>query len=274
MVFHQVSTLINAIGSPQFPSALLALFSPSAHITSCVVYEWEVGGHPRTIAFAAKTLEQQRLEAIEEYWRKKGYKVDPIISMLNDSHSIMSSVSFVNIPALPRQSKAQSELIANLYEYPGLGEEAIIWSKDKQHVITASFYRQKNSGPFGSAERENIHHLSGIIISCVAKHVELQSLHPGLPQLAGDDQTYPAIPLQNRQLSQIQSVLRNECRELTERELNVCAHTIIGHSRESISLLLDISPNTVATHRRNAYSKLGISTQNQLFGILWKKSAH
>ena len=40
-----------------------------------------------------------------------------------------------------------------------------------------------------------------------------------------------------------------------------------GHSSLSISHALTIALPTVKTHRRNAYAKLGISTQQQLFRL-------
>ena len=56
---------------------------------------------------------------------------------------------------------------------------------------------------------------------------------------------------------------------LTQRELEVCAMIVTGHRAEAIGSLLGISAHTVATHRKNAYAKLEISGQSELFGILF-----
>ena len=53
---------------------------------------------------------------------------------------------------------------------------------------------------------------------------------------------------------------------LSPRERQVVEMILKGHSSLSISLTLDIALPTVKTHRKNAYAKLGISTQQQLFG--------
>ena len=53
--------------------------------------------------------------------------------------------------------------------------------------------------------------------------------------------------------------------KLTPREAEICASIIMGYSTEAISLNCSISINTVATHRKRAYAKLGISSQNELF---------
>ena len=43
----------------------------------------------------------------------------------------------------------------------------------------------------------------------------------------------------------------------------------MGYRAEAIAARLDISPNTVATHRKRGYAKLHISSHTELFGILF-----
>jgi len=52
---------------------------------------------------------------------------------------------------------------------------------------------------------------------------------------------------------------------LTLREAEVCASIVLGSKVTGTSCKLNISPHTVATHRKRAYSKLGIGSQNELF---------
>lgn len=54
---------------------------------------------------------------------------------------------------------------------------------------------------------------------------------------------------------------------LTAREQSVVKMILIGHSSNSIALMLDISLPTVKTHRRNIYAKLNISSQAELFNL-------
>jgi DNA-binding CsgD family transcriptional regulator len=54
---------------------------------------------------------------------------------------------------------------------------------------------------------------------------------------------------------------------LSERERAVMRMVLRGHSSESIGLHLGISITTVKTHRKNAYAKLGISTQSELLAL-------
>ena len=54
---------------------------------------------------------------------------------------------------------------------------------------------------------------------------------------------------------------------LTNREREVVRMILHGHSSESICFNLDISLGTVKTHRKNAYAKLGITSQSELLSL-------
>ena len=59
-------------------------------------------------------------------------------------------------------------------------------------------------------------------------------------------------------------------RRLTPRETQVVAQVLEGHSSDSISKNLGITVGTVRIHRRNIYSKLHISSQQELCAIFFK----
>jgi DNA-binding CsgD family transcriptional regulator len=64
-------------------------------------------------------------------------------------------------------------------------------------------------------------------------------------------------------------VLFNSGHGLTPREAEVCASIALGRKVAGTSRKLNISAHTVATHRKRAYSKLGISSQNELFACFF-----
>ncbi|MFT4115240.1 helix-turn-helix transcriptional regulator [Bradyrhizobium sp.] len=55
---------------------------------------------------------------------------------------------------------------------------------------------------------------------------------------------------------------------LSEREREVCGLIAVGLSSEGIALRLNISINTVLTYRKRAYSRLRISSQNELMRLV------
>ncbi len=54
---------------------------------------------------------------------------------------------------------------------------------------------------------------------------------------------------------------------LSKRELEIVTLILKGHSTYSIAATLGLSPNTVKVHRRQAYAKLSISSQAELFHL-------
>lgn len=56
---------------------------------------------------------------------------------------------------------------------------------------------------------------------------------------------------------------------LTEREQEVSQLMLSGCSAKSIASRLDISIETVRSHKRNLYQKLDINSQSELFALFW-----
>jgi DNA-binding CsgD family transcriptional regulator len=54
---------------------------------------------------------------------------------------------------------------------------------------------------------------------------------------------------------------------LTERERQISQLLLRGHSSKSVARELNIAPGTVMVHKRNLFSKLGISSQYELFSL-------
>ena len=52
---------------------------------------------------------------------------------------------------------------------------------------------------------------------------------------------------------------------LTDRERQITQLLLRGHSTKSIARELGIAPGTVMVHKRNLFSKLGITSQYELF---------
>jgi DNA-binding CsgD family transcriptional regulator len=55
---------------------------------------------------------------------------------------------------------------------------------------------------------------------------------------------------------------------ISNRERDIIRLLILNYSSKSIGIKLNISPNTVDTHRRNILKKLNISSTGELIGML------
>ena len=54
---------------------------------------------------------------------------------------------------------------------------------------------------------------------------------------------------------------------LTQRERQITQLLLRGHSTKSVARELNIAPGTVMVHKRNLFSKLGITSQFELFSL-------
>ncbi|MGB5256167.1 MAG: helix-turn-helix transcriptional regulator [Woeseiaceae bacterium] len=59
--------------------------------------------------------------------------------------------------------------------------------------------------------------------------------------------------------------------DLTQRERQITQLLLRGHSSKSIARELGIAPGTVMVHKRNLFSKLGITSQYELFSLFIDK---
>lgn len=60
---------------------------------------------------------------------------------------------------------------------------------------------------------------------------------------------------------------------LTQRERQITQLLLRGHSSKSVARELGIAPGTVMVHKRNLFSKLGITSQYELFSLFIEKLA-
>jgi DNA-binding CsgD family transcriptional regulator len=58
---------------------------------------------------------------------------------------------------------------------------------------------------------------------------------------------------------------------LTQREREITQLLLRGHSSKSVARELNIAPGTVMVHKRNLFSKLGITSQYELFSLFIKE---
>lgn len=69
--------------------------------------------------------------------------------------------------------------------------------------------------------------------------------------------------------SELEARLKQVAPHLTHRENQVCALIALGVTSEGIAIRLSMGLNTVLTYRKRAYKRLGISSQNELFRLIW-----
>lgn len=61
---------------------------------------------------------------------------------------------------------------------------------------------------------------------------------------------------------------------LTPREREVVHLMLQGHSRNSASAVMNVSPNTIKEHRKSIYLKLDVSSHAELFALFFEALKH
>jgi DNA-binding CsgD family transcriptional regulator len=142
-------------------------------------------------------------------------------------------------------------------------ELALIASVNGQ-TLYCSLYRSDEQKDFASEDAGQLQQLGGFLAQMLGKHAEVIQLRgKGESRAPGPSSQSPER--RERMYEELRVTLLKAAGGLTQREAEICASITLGYTTLGISLSLGISINTVATHRKRAYSKLGISCQNELF---------
>jgi DNA-binding CsgD family transcriptional regulator len=158
----------------------------------------------------------------------------------------------------------QSEYYRSYYVRTGLTEEIcyILYLPDEV-AVAISLMRSGASPRFSAREFRLLESVSPIVTSLAQRHWQ------DVPNWFGDGITAPGNAGNRSIVENTVSAVFGP--RITPRETQVVAQVLEGHSSESISKSLGISAGTVRIHRRNIYAKLGISSQQELFSIFFKK---
>lgn len=138
----------------------------------------------------------------------------------------------------------------------GMQELLIAMPLDDSNLIEISLSKKEVNGGFSEQSLAELRDLFPLLYALFRKHWQLAA-HRLAPE-------FKAPLLEDLFLSFGEGIL-------SEREREVVRLILLGHSSTSIALNLDVALPTVKSHRRNAYAKLGISSQAELFAAFMTK---
>ncbi len=142
----------------------------------------------------------------------------------------------------------------NIYDNNGLLDRLSLIDHDKQKWFILNLYRDVGHDYFNEKDIDNFRDAAVLMAAFVKQHLSF------CPSLGWDIKTIPPIEKLERIVASLES-------GLSKREIEVCARVMQGLTREAVSLDLGIKLPTVATFMRRAYSKLNISSLNELFAL-------
>jgi DNA-binding CsgD family transcriptional regulator len=143
------------------------------------------------------------------------------------------------------------------YRKAGLSDEVTFLNRVGRHGLTVSLLRKEQGyGTFSAKEVAALRPYEAALRALTVAHWRR------LPELAGAERSQGLA-------QRIAAAARDITgAALTPRQAEIVGLVLRGHSTKAIALQLAISPETVKVHRRNAYAKLGISSQAELFRLL------
>jgi DNA-binding CsgD family transcriptional regulator len=144
------------------------------------------------------------------------------------------------------------------YDSVNIFEEVALCSEIGGRRLYVAYYRERAKGHFRRSEIE-------LLAACGQSVFSVLNKQADMARRLGCLNVRPQPLSRDELLKKVNAAILEDAPQLTQREAEICAGIILGYTVVGLSLNLGISVNTVATHRKRAYAKLRISSQNELF---------
>jgi len=240
-----ITPAVLAIGRPTFPQALISTLRRLANVGHCMVFALRGEGATRCLLDMGNIPIGGDLgAAYSQHFHAADPNRDAILGEAGSATPIV-------LPTFARRMYSDSYRKL-FFDDSGIVDKfaAAIWVDGACFYV--NFYRVKSQGRFAPDEVERLKRIAPAVSATVARHFQEQPAPNGDPNQALAHVLATSPPLDG----------------LTGREREVCRRILLGFSSEAISSELGISLHSTLTYRKRAYEKLGISSQNELFGMV------
>lgn len=243
--------LVDNLGTTEFSRSFFAFLCAFIDIDDCTVFLFRREDHPSWLIAEGKNERAIAAQLAAEQYVKHYYARDPNIDQLrNQLRGRVTAHRFVH-----RDSIKDNDYRARFFDEIDIQEKVSVLTRFRGGYLYSNFYRSAKHEHFDEEQIAALSEISRLTLSCLKKHLALVGHLP-----KGRDR--------EGRLRAVYSLLTmRQGARLTEREADVCARIVLGMSTTGIALDLRVSENTVATLRKRAYERLGISSQNELFAI-------
>lgn len=192
--------------------------------------------------------------ALNSYLRG-GYLLDPFyVASISDCDDGLWRMS-----AIAPDDFFTSAFAASLDVHPCISDESGTLTEEIGYIVTLadgwratySLMRNRTAVPFSAADFDALAQLAPLLAAAMRRHAELTSTVSMRPR-GGE----------------VDSVLQRAFAEaLTPAQFRVVNLILRGHSSQSIAAELHIADGTAKLHRHNAYQRLGVTSQSELFAM-------
>ncbi len=239
--------VVDGIGSVALWPRLIEFLRNTAGGEHCVV--WQLNNEQmHKVGAASWNGADQAQRRLLQYADPRFWRRDPALAMArrhaNADASIMMRMDPRHVPdTLIRET---------LYGEDHICERVILCKLQPGTTFGLSVVRGEAQGPFSEPQLELLGAVSETLLSILSKHA----------QIVAARQSYN--PVSDLNLPEIEQSLRQCSPGLSQREAQVCARLICGHSMSAIAVALTVGTETVETYRKRAYGRLGVSSKQEL----------
>ncbi|MBR1121737.1 helix-turn-helix transcriptional regulator [Bradyrhizobium lablabi] len=246
---NDITPAVLAIGRTTFPQALISALRRVADVGHCMVFSFE--GERSACLLDAGNIPTGRDLGIA--YAGHFHQSDPNRDAIFAGHGEAAPVL---LPTFARRAYSDSYRKIFFDDSDIVDKFATaIWVDDTCFYV--NFYRITAQGRFTPEQIRRLSAVAPAVSAAVARHFQLDATADGDPMGRLKTLFATGQPLAL----------------LTGREKEVCLRILSGLSSEAIAAELGISLHSALTYRKRAYERLGISSQNELFGIVLRLMA-
>jgi DNA-binding CsgD family transcriptional regulator len=240
------ASLVDALASSHFESALLGFVSGLANARHVAAYRFDEDGS-QVVAACSANGSKLALHTAQQYAAGAYWKRDPGVTIYDASEGTSAQVSSTRVSS----NHVDPDLRQLFYLRPGVCEKLSLVTRRPSGVYGLSVFRDVRDGSFNEASVARVAQHSELLMSCVGRHEQLKRVSPVVSAFSS--------------VKELELRLATADPNLSPRERQVCARILFGMSAQGAGLDLDIAFETVVTYRKRAYGRLRISTKQELF---------
>ena len=250
------SQCVEDLGTERFAQRLLHAISLGTGAEHLAFYSFQDTLKPILIAAVSSTEDAIAATSAQIYQEADYYQYDPHSRQLADGPHSGEEPSDGEplIFFVAAEDIGDAQYRQEIYERYDLDGRLSLLDRSDGSWHAIGIFKHRSTGGFEQADFNAFADCATLISKLAAGH---------LARLDGEQWQHATRP----PLSYLEDLLRQVGPALSERERQVCSRALQGVTGEGIALDLHISENTVATLRKRAYAKLGVTTLNELFAL-------
>jgi DNA-binding CsgD family transcriptional regulator len=243
---RQMGDLIGKIGSPTFEASFFKIAREATACEHLTAFASSRRG-PARLLLAVNRGVQPVARMVAEKYLARYWRHDPanLVCSRNASRSYDIAVRVFS------KDIDHDAYRHDCYSSIGLVDRFSIIRHQGEETTRLNLYRSARRGRFSASDFAPVLESADAVFALLAKH--------DAQRLAGE---------RGREADVLARRLLQVMPQLTRRELDICRGIMQGKSSEAIALALGVSVNTVLTHRKRAYVRLGITSHNELMRLV------